>query len=182
MTAEMNPFRCDAVFFGDSITCDGNFEELFPELRIVNLGVYGDTLEQLLYRVPQVRAENPARIFLLGGINSLLPNNVEHCLEQYRLLVDELRGACPQSELVLQTVLPVGGELDPEGDLNEAVRSFNQGLKSLAGEYGLACVDLYAVYEKDGVLDPAQTRDGLHLNFTAYGPWGEALRPWLPSN
>ena len=173
---------CDAVFFGDSITCDGNFDELFPALRVVNLGVYGDTLEQLLYRVPEVRAENPARIFLLGGINSLLPDNVEKCLEQYELLLDELRTACPEAQLVVESVLPVADYLDPEGAENEAVRRFNEGIAKLAEEKGCGFADLWAVYEKNGALDRAQTRDGLHLTFNAYGPWAEAVAPFLPAD
>ena len=173
---------CDAVFFGDSITCDGNFDELFPALRVVNLGVYGDTLEQLLYRVPEVRAEDPARIFLLGGINSLLPDNVEKCLEQYELLLDELRTACPEAQLIVESVLPVADYLDPEGAENEAVRRFNEGIAKLAEEKGCGFADLWAVYEKNGALDRAQTRDGLHLNFNAYGPWAETVAPFLPAD
>ena len=181
-TEETMQTACDAVFFGDSITCDGNFDELFPALRVVNLGVYGDTLEQLLYRVPLVKAENPARIFLLGGINSLQPDNVEKCLDRYAELLDELRTACPRAQIIVESVLPVAEELDPDGRENDAVRRFNAGIEKLAGERGCAFADLYAVYVKDGALDPALTRDGLHLNFNAYGPWAEAVAPFMPGN
>lgn len=172
-------FACDAAFFGDSITCDGNFDELLPEYRVVNLGVYGDTLEQLLARVSQLRAENPARIFLLGGINSLNPDNVERCVSSYEALLEAIQTACPRARLCVQSVLPVGRELDPEGAENEAVRAFNRAIQALAEEKGCGWVDLYSLYEKEGFLDPAQTRDGLHLNFNAYGPWAEALAPEL---
>ncbi|MBQ1678757.1 MAG: hypothetical protein II062_04410 [Oscillospiraceae bacterium] len=175
-------FACDAVFFGDSITCDGNFDELFPALQVVNLGVYGDTLGDLLRRVPEVKAENPARVFLLGGINSLRPDNAEECLSQYVRLLDALKSACPRTRIVVQSVLPVGAELDPDGAENEAVRRFNAGLKRLAGEKGCAWADLWAAYQQDGVLDPALTRDGIHLNFTAYGPWAGVVAPYLPAD
>ena len=175
-------FACDAVFFGDSITCDGNFDKLFPVLKVVNLGVYGDTLGDLLRRVPEVKAENPARVFLLGGINSLRPDNVEECLSQYVRLLDALKSACPRARIVVQSVLPVGAELDPDGRENEAVCRFNEGLEKLAGEKGCAWANLWAAYEKDSVLDPALTRDGLHLNFNAYGLWAQAVASYLPSN
>ena len=178
-TDETVRYDCDAVFFGDSITCDGNFDELFPEYRIVNLGVYGDTIEDLIRRVPDVRAENPKQIFLLVGINSLTPNNGEACLIQYAELLDALRAACPEAELIVQSVLPVGTELDWDGGLNKAVRSFNEGLKALAGERDCPFVDLYALYEQDGALNPTLTRDGVHLNFNAYGPWAAAIRPMI---
>ena len=176
------PFSCDALFFGDSITCDGNFDELFPTLRIVNLGVYGDTLEDLLRRVPEVREQHPKKIFLLGGINSLGPDNVEDCLTAYAELLDALRAACPKAELIVQSVLPIGSEVDWNGEINEAVRRFNEGLKKLAEQKGISFVDLYAVYEKNGCLDPALTRDGVHLNYNAYGPWAETVAPYMPSN
>ena len=179
MTVEMDTFRCDAAFFGDSITCDGNFDELLPGLRVVNLGVYGDTIGDLRRRVEQLKAEEPAVIFLLGGINSLRPDNVADCLEEYRALLEEIAAACPRSGLVVQSVLPVGAELDPEGAQNRAVRSFNQGLRSLSAEKGLSYLDLWPCYEKNGALDPNLTRDGLHLNFNAYGPWAEAAEPYL---
>ena len=178
--ATMSRFSCDAVFFGDSITCDGNFDELFPKLQIVNLGVYGDTLDDLLRRVPEVQAENPARIFLLGGINSLQDDNADLCLDQYAALLDALRADCPGSELIVQSVLPVGDDVVRFlGCSNETIRSFNAELETLAGEKSCEYVDLWPAYEKDGALDPALTRDGVHLNFYAYGPWAEIVSPYL---
>ena len=172
-------FACDAVFFGDSITCDGDFDRLFPEHRIVNLGVYGDTIEDLLRRVTEVRAANPAKIFLLGGINALRPDNVPECAAQYAVLLDALRQSCPESEIIVQSVLPVAAELDDAGLENDAVRRFNAKIKALAGEKGCGFADLYAAYELDGALNPALTRDGLHLNFTAYGPWAEVIKHYM---
>lgn len=168
-------FSCDALFFGDSITADSNFKDFFPDLSIVNLGVYGDTLEDLLRRVPAVKAERPARIFLMGGINSLRPDNVPECLEEYEALLNALLAACPDAELIVQSVLPVGREIGTAPSVNEAVRRFNAGIKALAEERGLSWVDLYSVYERNGELNPALTRDGVHLNFNAYGPWAESI-------
>lgn len=167
------------VFFGDSITADSNFAEYFPDCTIVNLGVYGDTLTDLLARVDEVRAAKPKQIFLLGGINCLRPDNVERCVEQYAALLDALREACPDAAICVESVLPVGAELDPDGSENDAVRRFNAALAPLAREKGCGFADIYAVYEKDGALDPALTRDGIHLNFTAYGPWAELIKPFV---
>ncbi len=179
ITEEAMDFACDALFFGDSITADSSFEDYFPELRIVNLGVYGDTLEDLLRRVSEVRAADPERIFLLGGINCLRPDNVELCLEQYAALLEALKEACPRARICVESVLPVGAELDRGGAENDAVRRFNAALEPLAREQGCDFADLYAVYEKDGALDPALTRDGIHLNFNAYDPWAETITPML---
>ena len=180
---DVDVFSCDAVFFGDSITADSDFGEYYPRLSLVNLGVYGDTLEDLQRRVKQVRAENPARIFLMGGINSLRDGNSKACLQQYRGVLEALRAACPRAKIILQSVLPVGADIESLlGCHNDTVRAFNAGLRSLAAEYGCSYVDLYSAYEKDGALDPALTRDGVHLNYNAYGPWAEAIASYLPAN
>ena len=89
--------------------------------------------------------------------------------------LDALVEACPEAEICVESVLPVGEDLDPDGSLNDAVRRFNAALAPLAREKGCGFADIYAVYEKDGALDPALTRDGIHLNFTAYGPWAECI-------
>ena len=180
-TESLSQSGCDAVFFGDSITADSNFDELFPELQLVNLGVYGDTLEDLLRRVPDVRAERPARIFLLGGINCLREDRFERCVTEYAALLDALLAACPGAELIVQSVLPVSRDLtDPMLLTNDTVRRFNAEIEALAARRGCAYVDLWPAYEKDGQLDPTLTRDGLHLNFTAYDPWAELIAPYLP--
>lgn len=180
-TESLPQYGCDAVFFGDSITADSNFDALFPDLRIVNLGVYGDTLEDLLSRVPAVQAEHPARIFLLGGINCLREDRFDLCVTEYGQLLDALLAACPGAELIVQSVLPVSGDLtDPRLLTNDTIRRFNTEIEALAAHRGCAYVDLWPAYEKDGQLDPALTRDGLHLNFTAYGPWAELISPHLP--
>ncbi len=178
-TDEAVQFACDLAFFGDSITADSNFAEYFPDRTIVNLGVYGDTLTDLLARVDEVRAAKPKQIFLLGGINCLRPDNVERCAEQYAALLDALREACPDAAICVESVLPVGAELDPDGSENDAVRRFNAALVTLAQEKGCDYVDIYAAYEQDGALNPALTRDGIHLNFTAYGPWADCIAQFI---
>ena len=179
-TRPASHFACDAVFFGDSITADSSFDEFFPGQRIVNLGVYGDTLSDLLRRVPEVQAENPARVFLLGGINALKDDNASVCLLEYQILLEALQTACPDAQICVQSVLPVSAELQWQlGCHNSTIRRFNAELASLAQAHGCLFADLYAVYEKDGALDPALTRDGVHLNFTAYGPWAGVIAPLM---
>ncbi len=173
-------FGCDALFFGDSITADSNFDEYFRDLRIVNLGVYGDTINDLMYRVADVKAKNPAKIFLMVGINCLRDYNVEDCLADYAKLTAAIRSFCPEALLCIQSVLPLSAEFGAYYDCsNASIREFNDGLRTLAAEKGLPFIDLFPLYEKDGALDPAMTRDGIHLNFNCYGPWAEAIAPYL---
>ena len=171
---------CDALFLGDSITAGNNFDEFFPELRIVDFGINGATIEDLTERVPEVSALHPAKIFVMAGGNNLTSGNLEECAELYRGLLDALREACPDAEIFVESMLPCDKFIAIKMDCpNGVIRKFNQRLAELAGEYGMPYLDIYPVYEDHGGLSSEMSADGIHLNDDAFGPWAEVLRPYL---
>ncbi len=179
-TAEPEPTACDALFYGDSITAGNNFDELFPELSIVDLGINGATIEDLTRRAAEVGAHRPARIFVMAGGNNLNVDNVELCAELYRGLLDALREACPDAEIFVESMLPIEKATAFSWNCpNRTIRDYNERLRALAGEYGMTYLDIYPAYELKGGLNMAYSRDGVHLNDDAFGPWAEVLRPYL---
>ena len=40
-------------------------------------------------------------------------------------------------------------------------------------------VDLFSVYETNGIMPPKLTRDGIHLFPNAYNRWAEKIRPHI---
>ena len=58
---------CPLVFLGDSITDDGNWDKLFPNLSAENRGIGGDSTLGLLNRLDQIIALQPSQIFLMIG-------------------------------------------------------------------------------------------------------------------
>ena len=177
------PLSCDALFYGDSITAGNPFDEFFPELVVVDKGINGATIEDLTRRVPEVSAYHPAKIFVMAGGNNLVSNDPEHvesCLELFRGLLDALREACPEAEIYVESMLPMDKAVAYGwGISNRTIRSYNQGLKALAEEYGMTYLDIYPAYERTGGLNPDYTEDGVHLKEDAFGPWAEILRPYL---
>lgn len=181
-TAEPTPEEktIDAVFYGDSITAGNNFDELFPNLNIVDLGIGGATLEILTARVPEVGAYHPAKVFVMAGGNNLNSKNMEECVELYRGLLDALQQECPYAEIYVESMLPVDKAVALEWDCpNRVVREFNGRIQEAAEEYGLVYLDIYPAYEVRGGLNSELTRDGVHLKPDAYGPWAEIVRPYL---
>ena len=171
---------CDALFYGDSITAGNPFDEYFPALRIVDLGINGATLEELTERVPEVRAHRPAKIFVMAGGNNLCSDNVDQCVELYRGLLEALRRACPRAEIIVESMLPVDKRVALNWDCpNRVIRTYNERLKALADEYGMTYVEIYPAYELRGGLNSELSRDGIHLNDDAFGPWAEIVRPYL---
>lgn len=181
IAAESEPEGCcDALFYGDSITAGGNFADLFPELKIVNMGSNGATLQYLIECVPSVAERDPAKIFVQGGGNDLDSRNLDECVELFRELIEALRKACPNAELFIESMLPMEKAVAYRADCpNRLIRQFNTHLSELAKEYGLTFLDTYSAYELGGELNPDSTTDGVHLKKDAFGPWAQIVRPYL---
>ena len=171
---------CDVLFYGDSLTAGGNFDEFFPDLIVVNLGINGATLEDLTEWVPKVSAHHPDKIFVMAGGNNLDAGNVEECTELYRGLLDALREACPDAEIFVESMLPLDKAIASKANCpNRVIRAFNGRVEALAAEYGMTFVDIYPAYEDRGGLNSALTEDGIHLKDDAFGLWAEIVRPYL---
>src|SRR5207244_10058498 len=57
----------DVVMLGDSITEGMDWRELFPDVRILNRGIAGDTSAGVLNRLDEVIARHPKMVFLMIG-------------------------------------------------------------------------------------------------------------------
>lgn len=89
-------YDCDIVFFGDSLTAGGDFARYFDQVKICNLGLSGDTLDGMKKRVSMIESVKPEKIFIMGGINSLLDNNVDMTVKSYSELLDMIRESFPR--------------------------------------------------------------------------------------
>ncbi|MCK9412301.1 MAG: GDSL-type esterase/lipase family protein [Prolixibacteraceae bacterium] len=64
----------EITFLGNSITDGSEWSELLANPRAKNRGISGDTSEGVLFRLYQVTRVQPAKVFLLIGINDLYGN------------------------------------------------------------------------------------------------------------
>ena len=178
-TMEKLDYKADVVFFGDSITRGSDFRSSFPDKRIVNLGYSGDTLSGMINRISMAKAMNPEQLFILGGINGLTNKNVFKCAELYAKLLDKMQEELPDTRIYVQSILPISPAREKKICKNESIRLFNEQLRDLARERGLEFIDLYPIYEKDGVMNPELTVDGIHLKPQAYEGWANALKNYI---
>ena len=167
----------DVVFIGNSITYGGEFDKAFPTIKICNLGYPSDDLKGMRRRVPQIKAIHPQKVFIMGGLNGLSQMNLDDFRTQYESLVKELKYASPETQLFLQSILPVNEELfghplTPNQKINQA----NEIIKNIAIANNSAYIDLNTLYQKNGKLTEDYTSDGIHLNADAYQLWYDAIR------
>ncbi len=167
--------RATTVFLGDSLTRQGNWAERFPELGVVNLGVSGDTTEQVLERLPEVIASEPSTVVVLVGTNDLAwGRGAEQIVRNLESILWRLRHELPHARILVQSVLPRDRELAGR------VRDINIHIRQYAPTVKAEWVDLWPVFaEEDGELSTRYSDDRLHLNEAGYQAWAEELRKHL---
>jgi len=163
------------VFVGDSLTDGMRWNETFPDRRVRNYGVSGDTVQGVVNRIDQVVAAEPAQVFVQIGTNDITHGRTaEEIAANYATLLDRLADGLPDARIYVQSVLP------REPSRAEIVRDVNTRIAVLARERGAQYVDLHTRFVVDGGrIDPRLTPDDLHLSGEGYMRWRDAVAPLI---
>lgn len=181
-TLEKMDYKADICFLGNSITFHSDFQKDYPEKKIVNLGYSGDDIEGMIIRNKQVASVKPDKIFVMAGYNDLMKRHIsiDDFKELYKQLIDTLKQSNPQSELYLESILPVNHQINSKVFSKNRLIDANHAIKELADEYSLKYIDLFSLYaDQDNELPQELTSDGVHLNLSAYKRWSDALKIYL---
>lgn len=126
-----------------------------------------------------LRQKKPARLLLCFGLNGAVQKirqGEDYYKDCYRMLLDEVRSASPDTEIFLQACYPVARNMDMSrytctaGELNGYLRTINGWTAELAGEYGVRYLDTAGLLaDSEGFLRTEyQNGDGHHLTAAAY--------------
>lgn len=175
MTDESFDARPSIAFVGDSITAGGDWAEWFPDRATHNLGVGGNTTDDLVARLDAVVELHPDAIALLIGTNDLgTRKSVEHLVRNVEYLLVTLRRGLPGTRMLVQSIMPRGHEFAAQ------VQDANRHLRQFAPSVNAQYLDLWpALALANGEIDPQFSEDRLHLNREGYERWLEELRPGL---
>lgn len=159
------------VFLGDSLTAEGAWDEWFPDRRVVNLGVGGDTTESVLERLDQVVEEHPSTIVLMIGTNDLAwRRSVEQIVGGVESILWRLHQELPEARILVQSVLPRAE------DYTDRIKDINIHLRQFASTVKAEWVDLWPVFADDkDELRTDYSEDRLHVNAQGYAAWREEL-------
>lgn len=181
------PIDGGVLLIGDSIT-EGWMNHEFPyDGPVANHGIGWDTSAGLLARKELAFLENPDVVFVMIGTNDLGyerdPGNIIMNKVEF---ITEARDKWPNSEIYVQSILPRNDNYSGTiSELNKLMPTFIDAAASDTSAVDVAKVAYLNLTEEfsstPGVLNPALTYDGLHLNAEGYRVWGEALKPYLPS-
>ncbi len=179
-----NPERL-TVLLGDSLSLWFPPEQLPSDRSWLNQGMSGETTAAMLKRLNFLDETKPQTILVMAGINDLKSGiSDEELLTNYRTMVQTLKQKHPDSEVVIQSILPHGGEsmtVEERDRLlavsNEQIFKLNQKLATIAKEEQVLFLNLNPLFSNnEGMLRSDLTTDGLHLSPAGYLVWSAALQ------
>jgi lysophospholipase L1-like esterase len=168
----------EIIFLGDSIIDDGEWGELFKDLKIKNRGIPGDRTDGVLKRIQEVVSSAPDKIFLMIGYNDLSRRvEIVDIVANYKKILQTIRSQSPRTKIYIQSVLPVKYAAYKGKVKNYKVRELNKELKQLSKTFNATYIDLFSEFcDSDAQLhDDFAGKDGLHLNGKAYHKWKSIL-------
>ncbi|WP_017654784.1 GDSL-type esterase/lipase family protein [Fortiea contorta] len=170
------------IFLGDSITDEGEWTELLGKSYAKNRGISGDTTVGILNRLPEIIESKPRQIFMMIGINDL--NNqgksINQTLTDYQNILIELKNQTPNTEVFIQSVLPVNNKISRYWQNNHNIIKFNLALKELAQQYKYQYIDIFShLADSEHQLEDQYTLDGLHLNGQGYLVWKKVIEKYV---
>jgi lysophospholipase L1-like esterase len=158
------------VFVGDSITQDFNVYEYFPEHRVYNRGIGGDTSRGLLTRLNESVFElKPKKVFLNIGTNDLdlINDGLDAIFTRISEVIKKILDSDKELELYFISIYPVNPDIsDTVGKRNNKdIKELNQRISKIKG---ITYINLYDLMTKDDKLNPDYTLEGLHMNQNGY--------------
>lgn len=117
-----------------------------------------------------LRAEPFAQnIYVWLGLNAVGWNSTDRFRNLFRTDLEALIQACPQANIVIMSILPVGRNAvvigcDDNVEVNRRVVAYNQILLDLAEHYDLYFLNCYEAFvDAEGFLPPGYSNDDMHL-------------------
>ncbi|MBI9070219.1 MAG: hypothetical protein JEY94_01390 [Melioribacteraceae bacterium] len=170
-----NPLEtANIVILGNSITYQGNWQEVLDRKDVFNGGKPGWTTEQLSWVIKNfITPYKPKLCFFTGGINDYtLGIPTERIYKNMCMVMDSIKnvGTSP----VFQTPLYQRYNTKTNSELDK----LNTDMEKFCAERGYDFVDLRPFLCRDGdIIDEYVQDDNTHLQPEAYPQWAKAIQP-----
>lgn len=164
----------DVAFIGDSLTDGYDLKMYYPEMKVINRGIGGDTTHGVLARLDTSIIEPAPRVVVM----MIGTNNLGDMFSDYEDILTELKSKLPDTRVVLLSIPPSSGAYK---ERNGQIAINNVKIKSLAEKYGYAYVDVFTPlfdFERDE-LRAEYTTDGIHFTPLGYEVITAEVKPVL---
>ena len=170
------------VFLGDSITqgWGDNLGNSFPDLKVANRGISGDTTRGVLIRMKEdVLAVHPRAVVLLIGTNDLEEQaDPDTVAANLKLILAALEADNPKMPIILCEVFPSSASKKRPKEKIQRLNQLYAGL--VKGDQQVTLVDTWTLFaDENGDAPAAEFPDLLHPNQAGYKKWAGVLQPVL---
>ena len=156
-----------------------------PTLELVaNLGVDGFTSSDLIeHELPALAALRPDFVSVLIGVNDVVQGVPPEVVRANSgRILDKLLDSLPAARILTvatpdYTVTPQGAAYGDPATRSAAIRATNAALHDLAGERGIAFVDIFDLSLRAADDRSLVADDGLHPSGEQYALWVERIAP-----
>jgi lysophospholipase L1-like esterase len=178
------PKDAELVFVGDSITEGwGNnavWQKHYP--KAMNLGIGGDTTQNVLWRLENGEVEGLAPkvvVVMIGtnnfGLNGDPPKDV---VRGVVAVVQSLRKKLPKAKVLLLGIFP--RDANPKAGIRDSIKKVNEEIARLDDKKNVRFLDIGAKFlAPDGSIAKEVMPDALHLSEKGYEIWADAMNPLL---
>ena len=177
------------AFLGDSLTEMYDLEKHYPDLKVYNRGISGDTTDHMLDRLESnVLALHPDVIVFLGGCNDIRHGTpVEEVTENIASIIARIKSALPGTPVIVQSLYPLNTNAHgifkntPGQCTVDKLQSANEQIKALCAEYDVVFADIYPLLaaEDGNIRLEYVLPDNLHLRPGTYDIVTNALTPLI---
>ena len=175
--------EADVIFLGDSITqgWEGNgkkvWAEHFAPLKAVNLGIGGDQIGHVLWRITEGKELDPIKpkaAVVMIGTNNMGSHTAQQIAGGVTAIVAELKKQKPEMKVLLLGIFPRSAKADDK--VRDKIKTTNAILAKLDDDETVLYRDIGGKFlEPDGSLDKKIMPDYLHLTPAGYEIWAAAI-------
>jgi lysophospholipase L1-like esterase len=172
----------DTVFLGDSLTESFNLQKHFGRNDLRNRGMSGDLTDHVLYRLEEITNAQPARVFLMIGINDIYQGfEADHIISNIKMIMNGFREKTPRTQLLVHSILPINTrKLFVEEEINSKIYLINHQVKALCEIQKVPFLDIHPDFlNEEGEMNEKYTYDGVHLSEAGYILWAELIQKHL---
>lgn len=173
------------LFLGDSITDFYDLDKYYPDMPVVNSGISGDKVYEILNNIKKrVYDYNPTKIFLLIGTNQIHKEDEDKVYDSIIELINEIHNKLPNTIIYVQSIYPVNESINKKvvnGRNNNKIKNVNKELNNYCKNYSYYMyIDMYELLKDDNDnLKKEYTNDGLHLNDEGYTVVTNVLKKYI---
>ena len=171
----MNNEKYETMMLGDSITDEGQWDELLNNNKVQNRGISGDTTDGVLDRLNSVN-KNIKQVFIMIGVNDIMRGkSVDEIYANYLKIIQIFKEK--NIKIHIQSTLYIGETR--KADFNPKVEELNKRLEKYASENKITFINLNPIFAPNKVLKKEFTFDDLHLNGIAYKLWTQEIKKYF---